>query len=78
MRDEIRKRLRETVGQVAELRNQIVALEQQLDHGRIALAQAIGAREVLAEMFLPDGIPLSKAWEEDLDGLRTGGTPVQK
>jgi len=59
--------------EVAELDQQIEKLQQQKSARTNALIQAIGAREALASLLLPEGTTLAEAWREDLNGLRTGG-----
>ena len=78
-RDKLRIALQDSIEAVSTINAEIQKLDQQIqatqaqrNARQTALAQAIGAREALAPLFLPEGKDLPDAWTEDLDGLRTG------
>jgi len=68
---DVRLLLRQSVLDVQELQNQIVAAQQQIMAEQERLQRLVGARDALFTVFL-DGrdIPMQKAWDDNLDNLR--------
>ena len=82
---ELKRKLREVIeqiqtdrGDIVELQERVQTLQAEIQAKTNNLTMAIGARQVLASLFLPDGKTLSDAWAEDFDGLRTGAEPQQE
>lgn len=79
--EDLRERLIGTIRAVGEIRAEIHRYEQQIAHLQRsiqarggALAQAIGARELLVSVVLPEGMTLEQAWKDDFEGIRTRST----
>jgi len=73
MEEQIRTSLREAVLESDRIRRHLEELHQEIGKQGNALALQIGSRDALAKLILPEGVTLAKAWDDDLNGLRTGG-----
>ena len=75
--DKLTENLHAKINEVSEINQEIKRLRAALDARATGLAHAIGGRDALAALFLPDDKTLTEAWVEDLLGLRTGGDERQ-
>lgn len=62
--------LRARILAVAEANQEVQRLRRELEAAGNRLKLAVGGRDALASLWLPEGVKLGQAWRNNLDGLR--------